>query len=158
MKSYLFLLLMLATTLPGGAVDHLPGEPERLTWARLHDVQFKKKWYPQENLVALYPTFGPGVKALNGKAIAIQGYVIPIDLESGLYVVSEFPMAACFFCGAAGAESLIMLKFKRLPRQFRTDERRSFSGTLRLNRTGGPTDNIYELNYILEGAELLPDR
>lgn len=48
------------------------------------------------------------------------------------------------------------LKFKKLPRQFRTDERRTFSGTLRLNRTGEPADNIYELNYILDGAELLP--
>ncbi len=44
------------------------------------------------------------------------------------------------------------LKFKKLPRWFRTDERRTLSGTLRLN-----DDNIYELNYILDGAELQPD-
>lgn len=125
--------------------------PEPLTWERLRDVQFKKKWYPEEGVVMLYPKFGPTVKALNGKAIRITGYVLPIDLESGLYVVSEYPMAACFFCGAAGPESIMALKFRKLPRQFRTDERRTFSGTLRLN-----ADTIYELNYILDGAELLP--
>ncbi|WP_080054220.1 DUF3299 domain-containing protein [Spirosoma aerolatum] len=126
--------------------------PPVIRWEQLRDVQFKKKWYPEESVVMLYPKFGPTVKALNGKAISITGYVIPIDLESGLYVVSEFPMAACFFCGAAGPESIMTLKFKRLPRKFRTDERRTFSGTLRLN-----ADNIYELNYILDGAELQSD-
>lgn len=97
-----------------------------------------------------FPRFGPTVKALNGKAISITGYVIPVDLESGTYVISEFPMAACFFCGGAGAESIMQLKFKRAPRRLKTDERRTFSGTLRLN-----ADNVYELNYILDGAELL---
>ncbi|GAB3974935.1 hypothetical protein GCM10028806_31590 [Spirosoma terrae] len=126
--------------------------PERLTWERLRDVQFKKKFYAEEGVILLHPTFGPTVQALNGKKVTISGYVIPIDLESGLYVVSQFPMAQCFFCGAAGPESIVALKFKKLPRRFKTDERCAFSGTLRLN-----ADTIYELNYILEGAELLPE-
>lgn len=146
---HLFLLLCLV--LPTFWAFSPPGAPEPMTWNRLKDVQFKKKWYAEEGVVMLYPKFGPTVKPLNGKSITISGYVIPIDLESELYVVSEFPMAACFFCGGAGPESIMMLKFKHLPRRFKTDERRSFSGTLRLN-----ADNIYELNYILEGAELLP--
>jgi len=147
MKRFQFVWIGLLLTVPA-----LAFVPEPLTWERLRDVQFKKRWYPEESVVMLAPKFGPSVKALNGKAITITGYVIPIDLESGLYVVSEFPMAACFFCGAAGPESIMALKFKRLPRRFKTDERRSFSGTLRLN-----ADNIYELNYILDGAELLPN-
>ncbi|GAB4044298.1 DUF3299 domain-containing protein [Spirosoma litoris] len=126
--------------------------PQAISWEQLRDVQFKKKWYPQEGVVLLYPKFGPSVKALSGKVISVTGYVIPIDLESGIYVVSRFPMAACFFCGAAGPESIVALKFKRLPRKFRTDERQTFSGTLRLN-----ADNIYELNYVLDGAELLSE-
>ncbi len=125
---------------------------EPLTWERLRDVTFKKRWYPEESIVMLSPRFGPTVKVLNGKTVTITGYVIPLDLERGLYVVSEYPMAQCFFCGAAGPESIIALKFKKLPRRFKTDERRTFSGTLRLN-----ADNIYELNYILDGAELATD-
>lgn len=130
----------------------LASVPEAITWDRLRDVQFRKKWYPQEGVVMLYPRFGPTTKALDGKAITITGYVIPIDLENGLYVVSRYPMASCFFCGAAGPESVMSLKFRKQPRRFRTDERRSFSGVLRLN-----ADNIYEMNYILDGAELMSD-
>lgn len=125
--------------------------PEAISWEQLRDVQFKKKWYPQEGVIMLYPRFGPTVKVMAGRLISITGYVIPIDLESGQYVVSRNPVATCFFCGAAGPESIIALKFKRLPRKFKTDERQTFSGSLRLN-----ADNIYELNYILENAELLP--
>ncbi|MBN8824335.1 MULTISPECIES: DUF3299 domain-containing protein [unclassified Spirosoma] len=132
-----------------GVSLHLTTIPETVSWEQLRDVQFKKKWYPEEGVVMLYPHFGNSVKALSGKSIRIAGYVLPIDLERGIYVVSRFPMAACFFCGAAGPESIIALKFKRLPYKFKTDERRTFSGTLRLN-----ADNIYELNYILEDAEL----
>ncbi len=125
-------------------------EPQTVTWGQLRDVQFKKKWYPQEGVVMLYPRFGPTVKALSSKAITISGYVIPIDLESGLYVVSRYPVAACFFCRGAGPESIVMLKFKKSPRRFKPDERLTFTGTMRLN-----ADNIYELNYILDGAEIL---
>lgn len=147
-KRVLILLILLVPTLLAFGPS---GGPELLTWNRLKDVQFKKKWCAEEGVVMLYPRFGPTVKSLQGKFITISGYVIPIDLESGLYVVSKFPVAACFFCGGAGPESIMMLKFKQLTRRFKTDERRSFSGTLRLN-----AENIYELNYILEGADLLP--
>jgi hypothetical protein len=126
------------------------GLPQTLTWEQLRDVKFKKKWYPEEGLVLLYPRFGPTVKALQGQAVSVTGYVIPVDLELGTYVVSRYPMAACFFCGGAGPESVIMLKFRKQPRRFKTDERLTFTGTLRLN-----ADNIYEMNYILEGARLV---
>ncbi|MCY7359212.1 MAG: hypothetical protein LH609_17510 [Rudanella sp.] len=65
--------------------------PEALAWERLRDLQFKKRWYPEEGVVML-------------------------------------------------------LRFTQPPRQFRTDERGYFTGTLRLNRTGRPADNIYDMN------------
>ena len=41
------------------------------------------------------------------------------------------------------------LRLRKDGRRFKTDEYHTFSGILRLN-----SDNIYELNYILENAEL----
>jgi hypothetical protein len=140
------ILLMSWATLPG-----LASAPQVITWEQLRDVQFRKRWYPAESIVMLVPKFGPSVRALQGKTVAVTGYVIPLDLENGLYVVSRYPMAQCFFCGGAGPESIIALKFSRLPRRFNTDERHTFSGRLRLN-----ADDIYEMNYILDNAELLP--
>ena len=126
-------------------------EPVKLSWEVLRDVTFKKKWYAEESVYMLYPTFGQGIQKLNGKTVELTGYVLPVDLESNIYVLSAFPYSACFFCGGAGPESVVSLKFKKSDKKFKTDERRTFRGTLKLN-----ADNIYELNYILADAEMLP--
>ena len=125
-------------------------EPLKLTWEALRDVTFKKKWYAEESVYMLYPTFGPAIQKLNGKTIELTGYVLPVDYESNLYVLSAFPYSACFFCGGAGPESVVSLKFKSPGKKFKTDERRTFHGTLKLN-----ADNIYELNYIIADAEMI---
>ncbi|MBD2702855.1 DUF3299 domain-containing protein [Spirosoma sp. BT702] len=125
-------------------------EPVKLSWETLRDVTFKKKWYAEESVYMLYPTFGPSIQKLNGKTVELTGYVLPVDLESNIYVLSAFPYSACFFCGGAGPESVVSLKFKKSDKKFKTDERRTFHGTLKLN-----ADNIYELNYILADAEMV---
>jgi hypothetical protein len=124
-------------------------DPVKLSWEALRDVTFKKKWYAEESVYMLYPTFGPAVQKLNNKPVTITGYVLPVDLEANLYVLSAFPYSACFFCGGAGPESVVSLKFKKGSRKFKTDERKTFAGVLKLN-----ADNIYELNYILTEAEV----
>ena len=123
--------------------------PVKLTWETLRDVTFKKKWYPEESVYMLYPTFGPAVQKLKGKEVSITGYILPIDLDANMYVLSAFPYSACFFCGGAGPESVMALKFKKNPRKFKTDERLTLKGTLALN-----ADDIYQMNYVLENAEV----
>lgn len=123
--------------------------PIKLTWETLRDVTFKKKWYAEEQVYMLYPTFGPSIQKLSGKEVVITGYVLPIDLDANLYVLSAFPYSACFFCGGAGPESVMTLDFKKSTRKFKTDERLTFKGKLKLN-----ADDIYQMNYILEAAEV----
>jgi len=123
--------------------------PVKLTWETLRDVTFKKKWYPDESVYMLYPTFGPAVQKLKGKEVSITGYILPIDLDANMYVLSAFPYSACFFCGGAGPESVMALKFKKNPRKFKTDERLTLKGVLALN-----ADDIYQMNYVLENAEV----
>lgn len=123
--------------------------PTKITWETLRDVTFKKKWYPEESVYMLYPTFGPNVAKLKDKEVLLAGYVLPIDAEANLYALSAFPFSACFFCGGAGPESVVGLKFKKSGRKFKTDERHTFKGILKLN-----ADNIYELNYVLDNVEV----
>ncbi|MBO0938615.1 DUF3299 domain-containing protein [Fibrella sp. HMF5335] len=141
-------LLSFRPITPG--VVNTSADPVKLSWESLRDVTFKKKWYAEESVYMLYPTFGQSVQKLSGKPVELTGYVLPVDLESNVYVLSAFPFSACFFCGGAGPESAVSLKFKKPGRKFKTDERRTFRGTLKLN-----ADNIYELNYILADAEML---
>ena len=71
-----------------------------------------------------------------------------MDYDENFYVLSRYPFANCFFCGGAGPESVVDLRFKDENRMYETDERLTFRGKLALN-----ADDVYQMNYILEGAE-----
>ena len=125
-------------------------EPLHITWKRLTDVRFTRKLNKELSMYFLYPTFGPSVNALQGKEISIRGYMIPVDENDNIYVISAKPMAACFFCGVAGPESIIELQFKKKKQRFRTDEILTVRGRLALNAS-----DIDHLNYILADAEVI---
>ncbi|MDZ4823000.1 MAG: DUF3299 domain-containing protein [Flavobacteriales bacterium] len=124
-----------------------PPAPVELSWATLQDVQFKDVYIAQLDQYYWKPTFGPKVKAMEGKEVYITGYVIPVDYDENFYVVSKFNYANCFFCGGGGPESVVDLRFAGKNRVYKTDERITFKGKLKLN-----TDDIYQMNYILEGV------
>ena len=119
-----------------------------LTWQALSDVEFKDVYLEELDAYYWMPTFGPQVMAAEGKEFFITGYMIPVDVDEDFYVLSRYPFANCFFCGGAGPESVIDLRFPgKSERAYQTDDRLSFRGTLRLN-----ADDVYQMNYILEGA------
>ena len=149
-KSMKLTRLFIAILLLAGSMAFTPySNPVKLTWETLRDVTFKKKWYPEESIYMLSPTFGPSVQKLKNQQVSITGYILPVDLDANLYVLSAFPFSACFVCGGAGPETVMTLNFKKNSRKFKTDERLTFEGTLKLN-----TDDIYQMNYILDGATI----
>lgn len=77
----------------------------------------------------------------------IKGYVIPVS--QNLYVLSVKPMAACFFCGGSGPESILQLNFATKNR-FKTDQIITVKGKFKLN-----PDNVDDLSYILDDASLI---
>ena len=126
--------------------------PVAVSWKRLADVKFTRKFNKQVDMYFMYPTFGQTVKQLSGQEIQIKGYLIPVDETGNIYVISSQPMAMCFFCGGAGPESLIELQLRNKKLRFKTDEVRTVKGKLRLN-----ADNIEHLNYILTEAQLVAE-
>jgi hypothetical protein len=121
---------------------------EELTWRMLEDVEFKDVYVEELDAYYWKPTFGNSVNALQGEEVHITGYMIPVDLDEDFYVLSRYPFANCFFCGGAGPESVIDLRFTgKSPRVYQTDERLTFAGKFRLN-----ADDVYQMNYILDGA------
>jgi len=123
------------------------GQIVELTWHTLTDVTFKEMYVADLDMYYWKPSFGPGVKALEGKEVFITGYVIPVDYDENFYVVSRYPYANCYFCGGGGPESVVDLRFSGKNRTYKTDERLTFKGRLKLNAT-----DIYQMNYILDGA------
>ena len=150
MKYFRFIILFcLMGSLSAFSPNPSHNSPIKVTWEQLRDVTFKKKWYAEESIYMLHPTFGPGVQKLKNQQVTITGYILPVDLDANLYVLSAFPFSACFFCGGAGPETVMTLNFKKKGRKFKTDERLTLTGTLKLN-----SDDIYQMNYILEEAEI----
>lgn len=121
-----------------------------ITWNQLADVGYVSKYNKQFDTEILYPVFGNNVKKLAGQEWLISGYMIPLDIESGLYALSKNTYAACFFCGAAGVESVISLKFKTKPRRYKTDEYCYMKGKLELN-----DKNVNDFIYIFRNTEEL---
>jgi hypothetical protein len=93
------------------------------------------------------------MKALEGQLVRMTGYVIPIE-ETGddaVLVLSAFPYSSCFFCGGAGAETIMDIRLKKkTTKRFKKDETLTFRGKLRLNDS-----DLMFFNYILEDAEQL---
>ena len=124
-----------------------------LNWQILARVTFDEQYNEELDQYIPYPIFSPSVRALDGEEIYIQGYYIPVD-ESGdedIVVLSAYPFSACFFCGNAGPESVMDIQLKKKTKlDFKTDDRITFRGKLKLNDT-----DLYYLNYILEDAEFV---
>lgn len=123
------------------------GSARLIDWKLLAKVEFHDKYYPEYEAWYLYPEFSERVKALDGKPVIIKGYVIPLDVDEGLYALSAYPFSACFFCGGAGPESVMKLNFKNKPPRYETDDVVNFTGTLKLNDS-----DVDDFNYILEDA------
>lgn len=143
---YFFIAFFACTT-----VQSIAQTPRKITWDTLRDVTFKKKWNANEGMFILEPQFGEKVKELNSKEIVLTGYMIPVDIDANYYVLSANPFASCFFCGQAGPESVVSVKFKNLSKRFNTDDRVSIKGKFRLN-----ANDINDLNYIIDAAEVAP--
>lgn len=141
-RLFILLILFLAFT--------FRSEPLQISWKRLADVRFTRKLNKELSMYFLYPTFGLSVNALQGKEISIRGYMIPVDENDNIYVISAKPMAACFFCGGAGPESIMELQFRKRKQRFRTDEVLTVRGRLTLN-----ANDVDHLNYILTDAEVI---
>lgn len=123
----------------------------KLTWEMLGKVTFTESYDPDYGAVFKYPTFSKEMLALNGKQVYIRGFLVPIDIEAGMFALSQNPYAACFFCGKAGPETVIELEIGTKNRYLglKMDEILTFKGKLRCNR-----DDVLKLIYILENAEI----
>lgn len=121
---------------------------EKIDWGFLAKVTWDDRYFPAYDETVWYPDFSKEVLAADSSLVEIQGYIIPIDVESGFYVLSANPFASCFFCGNAGPESVIELQFTEpLKNTYKTDEIATFRGRLKLN-----WDDLEHCNYILQNA------
>ena len=102
-------------------------------WDLLATTEIKKGYDDFLGEETEVPDFSDLLWKNNGSTITLEGYIIPLQ-QSGsqdYFVLSRFPYASCFFCGAAGPETVVEVYSDR---EFRfTDERVRVTGKLELN-------------------------
>ena len=121
-----------------------------ITWELLKNVEFDEIWSEEFQAYYMVPKFSESVKEMDGKDVQIRGFIIPVDIVQDYYVLSANPYSSCFFCGQAGPESVMEIQMIKKYEGLRMDQVITFKGTLKLN-----VDDIYQLNYILEDAEII---
>ena len=121
-----------------------------ITWELLKNVEFDEIWSEEFQAYYMVPKFSESVKELDGKEVQIRGFIIPVDIVQDYYVLSANPYSSCFFCGQAGPESVMEIQMIKKYEGLRMDQVITYKGTLKLN-----VDDIYQLNYILEDAEII---
>ena len=121
-----------------------------ITWELLKNVEFDEIWSEEFQAYYMVPKFSESVKEIDGKEVQIRGFIIPVDIVQDYYVLSANPYSSCFFCGQAGPESVMEIQMIKKYEGLRMDQVITYKGTLKLN-----VDDIYQLNYILEDAEIV---
>jgi len=121
-----------------------------ITWELLKNVEFDEIWSEEFQAYYMVPKFSKSVKEMDGKEVQIRGFIIPVDIVQDYYVLSANPYSSCFFCGQAGPESVMEIQMIKKYEGLRMDQVITYKGTLKLN-----VDDIYQLNYILEDAEII---
>lgn len=93
----------------------------------------------------LKPTYSKKMLALEGQEISITGYFLILEGQKDSFMLSNNPMASCFFCGNGGPETIIELYFDQRPNFF-MDDLISVKGTLKLNRDD-PNHTYYTIEH-----------
>jgi hypothetical protein len=112
----------------------------------------KVKFTPQKigNDEYLVPFFDSRIKEWEGKEMVLQGFYIPMDLvDKQTIIVSKVPNSSCFFCGAAGPETVVEVQLQKKPGKMKTDQVVEVKGKLKLN-----DHDVNHMNFILESAEI----
>lgn len=120
---------------------------ERLSWNTFERLKFEEVYEPTTASWVQVPVWTEELKQWDGKLVRITGYIIALDAVNSQYALSAFPFSSCFFCGAAGPESVLELDLKH-QQEYLTDEVITFKGVLELN--SDPLKFPLTLKYAIE--------
>ena len=119
-------------------------------WDTMANVNYAKE---QDEYGEIYvPKFAEEVKQMEGKKVSLKGFIIPFEgmFEPKHIILSSLPIAACFFCGGSGPETVAEAYLEKEIEY--TVKPVTVTGTLSLN------DSDYnQLMYILKDATVIFD-
>ncbi len=141
---YFFIPPLLLLALTDTNAQTAPG------WSTLADVTYVSRRDSLLGYEIESPVFGKKVTALEGKNVELKGYIVPLEEMRGhrYFVLSALPYNICFFCGAAGPETVAEVYLTEDVAY--TEKAITIRGVLELNAS----DPLH-LMYIIKDAELV---
>lgn len=121
---------------------------DTLTWKQLGVIKFVKKQHKDYPEGVMFPLVNANLKAKAKKKIAVSGFIVPIDNTT--YALSKNVFASCFFCGQAGPETIMGIKFRGSTPKLKTDQYVTLEGNFRVNET-----DIEDWIYHIEDAVIV---
>lgn len=125
-----------------------PAFSDTLNWKLLGQIKYLKKPSKDYPEGVMFPVINPTLKAKNNKTIYMTGFIVPIDNKN--YALSKNVFASCFFCGQAGPETIMGIKFKNPATKLKTDQYVTLQGTFRYN-----DDDVDDWIYHIENAVIV---
>jgi hypothetical protein len=123
-------------------------KPDTLSWKLLGIIKYIKKPDKDYPDGVMFPIINSDLKTKNKKKIVMSGFIIPIDNVS--YALSKNVFASCFFCGQAGPETIMGIKFKGPTPKLKTDQYVTMEGTFRYN-----DNDVNDWIYHIENAVIV---
>lgn len=119
-------------------------------WEKMADVSYEKTYDEYGEIYV--PKFGEDVQKMKGEMVSLKGFIIPFEgmFEPNHIIISSLPIAACFFCGGSGPETVAEAYLKEEVKY--TAKPVTVTGRLVLNNT-----DYDKLMYILKDAEVKID-
>jgi hypothetical protein len=116
-------------------------------WEVLAEVQLKPMKDANGYTVEV-PDFSKHLQSYHQKKVVIKGYLIPMQEtnDGGKFMLSRLPFNVCYFCGAAGPETVVELEIETPPK-FSTKQK-VFEGILYLNK-----NDVDHHMYILKNSK-----
>ena len=145
-SAFKFVIIVFVMLLGKGLQAQDRNDWDLLSHASFNEI-FVKELYTFKSLLIV----DDDIKSLEGQELLITGYYIPVAIEENAIILSKTPFASCFFCGSAGQETVIDVRFADpLRKKFAADDRISVKGKLRLN-----DEDWDNLSFRLEDAVLI---
>ncbi|MEM9685709.1 MAG: hypothetical protein AAF934_02170 [Bacteroidota bacterium] len=128
--------------------EHPAVEPIEIAWKELMNIRYQLRYFSELDMEIYAPVFPEAIKALDGKEISIEGFIIPFDEAQEVLALSANPYASCFFCGKASPASVMSIHLKDKRKRYKMDDFKKLRGSLHLNH-----DDPKEFYYILRNAK-----
>ncbi len=144
-------LTFLFTVLGIGIVNYKFVAQQTISWSDFSEITYVEKYDSSLQAIYMMPVFDNKLKAIDGKPVTITGYLFPIDIQSGYYILkADNKPFGCCMSHAGNSNELIELRFENIdPKLLEKYATRQITvtGNFELNE-----NDIMALDLILESA------